>query len=310
MATKYICLIKKTLKTSFFVLKYNNIVNNLIYVLRTYVLRKDFKMPDWTKNFITVDTDKKTFEKISDLLTKHGINYQIAKVNTYFLNTVRVSKRQDFDNLEDFKQRAHLIFRHHIFDTTYGWSNEAVGLPAKMFDITQEQLNLIKKSLTKKDQNGICFEKPILVAQVNDFFEKYFNSELRLYKDFKIAMQNELDFNNLVPMPNKTIYSVINNQHQDDTDPYFWFNWCSKHWDTKWNAKTDFLDYHDDKHQGIIAFSTAWSEPTPVLKALSKKFPSVVFKNEAEYEDGDVITTHFKNGNAKVLQSVSKLEDC
>ena len=42
-----------------------------------------------------------------------------------------------------------------------------------------------------------------------------------------------------------------------------WYDWCCKHWSTKWNA----MDTHvtDDE----ITFSTAWSPPVEVIRALS-----------------------------------------
>ena len=59
-----------------------------------------------------------------------------------------------------------------------------------------------------------------------------------------------------------------------------WYNWCCDKWGTKWNAcdsqKTDWG----------FTFSTAWSTPEPVIRALSEEFPTVTFS--VEYADEDL----------------------
>ncbi len=57
------------------------------------------------------------------------------------------------------------------------------------------------------------------------------------------------------------------------------YEWCIANWGTKWNAYTLNVDWDE------VTFQTAWSYPTPIFEALSKKFPEVVF--EIEYADED-----------------------
>lgn len=58
------------------------------------------------------------------------------------------------------------------------------------------------------------------------------------------------------------------------------YDWCHKMWGTKWNAyEQDILTDQivDDKRTWCLRFETAWSPPTPVIKALGKKFNTVKF---------------------------------
>lgn len=47
-----------------------------------------------------------------------------------------------------------------------------------------------------------------------------------------------------------------------------WYEWSVRYWGTKWNAYDLSVDGDDQ-----IRFSTAWSAPTPVIHALSEKYP-------------------------------------
>lgn len=52
-----------------------------------------------------------------------------------------------------------------------------------------------------------------------------------------------------------------------------WYDWCCEHWGTKWNASETSVDW--EKRE--IKFSTAWSEPVPIMSALHEDFPDVDF---------------------------------
>lgn len=47
-----------------------------------------------------------------------------------------------------------------------------------------------------------------------------------------------------------------------------WYEWCCKHWGTKWNAYE--LKIIDDD---TISFETAWSNPEPVILKLADMYP-------------------------------------
>jgi hypothetical protein len=58
-----------------------------------------------------------------------------------------------------------------------------------------------------------------------------------------------------------------------------WYDWRRKNWGTKWGA------YSQNKDGDSITFQTAWSTPTPIVLALSRRFPKNSF--EIFYADED-----------------------
>lgn len=46
-----------------------------------------------------------------------------------------------------------------------------------------------------------------------------------------------------------------------------WYDWCIREWGTKWNAYE--CEIEDDQ----VKFSTAWSNPEPVIKKLAEMYP-------------------------------------
>jgi hypothetical protein len=106
-----------------------------------------------------------------------------------------------------------------------------------------------------------------------------------------------------------------------------WYSWRLAHWGTKWDAYD--IDFWDGNQ---ITFSTAWSTPTQVIKALSKHFPDVTIwvtyydedlgSNLGEYtcEGGAVVElTEYSSGSPEAHQFLldefgiemdEYLEDC
>ena len=54
-----------------------------------------------------------------------------------------------------------------------------------------------------------------------------------------------------------------------------WYDWCVKHWGTKWDASA--TDIHEDDGVAClhIEYETAWSPPDGFIKALRAKYPKV-----------------------------------
>lgn len=50
-----------------------------------------------------------------------------------------------------------------------------------------------------------------------------------------------------------------------------WYEWCNKHWGTKWNAY-DCIPV--DEHSDTLQFFTAWDSVPEIVKLLSEKFPA------------------------------------
>ena len=123
------------------------------------------------------------------------------------------------------------------------------------------------------------------------------------------------DFDNIIPYPDKykkqdELYRkweedkknnpnlkppeeiMFRRKYVKEPSPYDGFNsggieWCYENWDTKWNACESVIEedseyeYEGVKYRDIkIAFNTAWSPPTPVVKLLASKFPELTITHQ------------------------------
>ena len=59
-----------------------------------------------------------------------------------------------------------------------------------------------------------------------------------------------------------------------------WYGWSTDNWGTKWNAYNT-----NDTDTDEVSFETAWSNPYPVIVALSAKYPEAVFHMRFADED-------------------------
>lgn len=59
-----------------------------------------------------------------------------------------------------------------------------------------------------------------------------------------------------------------------------WYDWCVRHWGTKWNAYS--LEIVDDD---TIKFETAWSNPEPVILKLAEMYPDSYIEHQWADED-------------------------
>lgn len=109
------------------------------------------------------------------------------------------------------------------------------------------------------------------------------SNELVIYeKDTKIAEKIwkeitnddcELDFEMIIPIPDDPAYRDEPNQQEAKKSPNWWYNWNVKNWGTKWNA-CDTDSYWDGIDTIEFSFGTAWSPPTPIVRALAEKYPT------------------------------------
>ena len=74
-----------------------------------------------------------------------------------------------------------------------------------------------------------------------------------------------------------------------------WYEWCNKHWGTKWNAYSCVELGKDDD---TLEFYTAWSSVPTILEALSKKYPDQAVSYRWADEDigSNVGEAVYKNG--------------
>ena len=88
--------------------------------------------------------------------------------------------------------------------------------------------------------------------------------------------------------------------HRDDRKWFNWFDWHNDFWGTKWNAcDTKILD--DDS----VRFDTAWGEPCPIFRELSKRHPGVVIDIFCDFEMGESYEIKYLNGERIDWQNVT-----
>lgn len=78
-----------------------------------------------------------------------------------------------------------------------------------------------------------------------------------------------------------------------------WYNWCVKHWGTKWNA------YENEQIDAdTITFETAWSAPEPVIAQLAKMYPDIEIEHWWADEDMGANTGYTKYINGELVNSI------
>jgi hypothetical protein len=96
-------------------------------------------------------------------------------------------------------------------------------------------------------------------------------------KDFPL-----LDFDLVVPEPANIEKGGCSGTHPEGV--VCWYEWHLNNWGTKWGAYHHDhyeLRYFNDEGNGVYArldltFETAWSQPTPILEAIEKRWNLVV----------------------------------
>lgn len=82
-----------------------------------------------------------------------------------------------------------------------------------------------------------------------------------------------------------------------------WYDWCIKHWGTKWNSYENI-----QVDQDTITFETAWSAPEPVMAQLARMYPEVGIEHWWADEATGSNTGYAKYSSGE-LESVSYYED-
>ena len=75
-----------------------------------------------------------------------------------------------------------------------------------------------------------------------------------------------------------------------------WYNWNSRHWGVKWDAKVDSVER--DSELLSYNFESPWGPPDEeMLLEMSEKFPKIAFTHYYEEEQGWGAEYEFQNGN-------------
>lgn len=81
-------------------------------------------------------------------------------------------------------------------------------------------------------------------------------------------LEGHVDFNCLLPVPDDIYQGNVGPKEKELYGTRNWIDWNVANWGTKWNARDTFR-----KSDKSVYFTTAWGNPQPALRALSKKFP-------------------------------------
>ena len=76
-----------------------------------------------------------------------------------------------------------------------------------------------------------------------------------------------------------------------------WYEWCNKHWGTKWGDYHTFIQEQNETSVDI-SFTTAWGPAVSGLVKVSEQFPNLVFINS--FEEGGMCfvgAVSINNGN-------------
>lgn len=138
---------------------------------------------------------------------------------------------------------------------------------------------------------------------------------LKQFMEFAREGENLLSANNFIPYPEK--YRTLDEQAEEarkNGDYSFkdgfnsgGYEWCVNNWGTKWGIyRTELLEENlsDTKGKLVYNCNSAWSPPTPVIMAMSNKFPALRFTLKY-YERGCGFKGTFIVKGGKVLREDS-----
>lgn len=121
------------------------------------------------------------------------------------------------------------------------------------------------------------------------------------------------DFEKIVPMPDDIYRGDLGQEEMQEYGKKNWFDWSVENWGTKWNA-SDYVRVGRCEFQ----FTTAWSTPEPVMKALSEKYHCKVEVEYADecigqncgryiYEDGELVDEYLPETNKEAHNLSNKI---
>ena len=101
------------------------------------------------------------------------------------------------------------------------------------------------------------------------------NNELPTFYEESSWEKRTMAFEDWVKLGKKYLHNLKKYNAQT------WYDWCIDNWGTKWNALEPV--WLDDTH---VTFETAWSYADPILRKLSRKYPSL--KIYVDFADEDL----------------------
>lgn len=136
------------------------------------------------------------------------------------------------------------------------------------------------------------------VADVEDFLEKAEG----------LKGERNFTFTAFIPQPEDLYLGALGKEEKDKYGAHNWHDWNTANWGTKWDAGTALIERErltaltqlahasmsqEPRTTATISFDSAWSPPTPVIKAILKQHPELeidyTYLNEG-CEGGGVVT--------------------
>ena len=80
------------------------------------------------------------------------------------------------------------------------------------------------------------------------------------------------------------------------------YEWCNEHWGTKWGLyDVGLVEDHPEDGRIVYTFRSAWAPPTPVIKAMARRYPDLTF-HLVYYECGAAYQGSLKVRGEDVLE--------
>ena len=117
-------------------------------------------------------------------------------------------------------------------------------------------------------------------------------------KSFVSGEERVFDFDRIVPMPAGVYTESVGPEEEKTYGNANWYDWCCKHWDTKWNSED--AEVFNDESSLVYKYLTAWSPSEAVIEELAWLFPDakifyrfselgMCFCGEREFENGKCV---------------------
>ena len=181
------------------------------------------------------------------------------------------------------------------------------GLPNLI--IPQKRLDEIRKALVVNSyaetidvlQRRIAGELPLDDDEtIEDVQKELEQAKQSKKKDYT----NIFSFEAILPTPkdSQTFRNVgnLSSHSRFEKTKQNWYDWRATNWHTKWDSCEPKLV----QRKGILVyeFQTAWSDPRPVIEALSKKF-HVIVSNDYYFESFDTYIGRYVYGDGHLCEN-------
>jgi hypothetical protein len=114
----------------------------------------------------------------------------------------------------------------------------------------------------------------------------------------KEIVDARFDFQTLHPCP-----FINGEEHQEG-----WYDWCVKHWGTKWAGRDILIDYEEGDSTMVVTCRTAWSAPHGFLGYLTTKYSELKIENTWNLDSNEAVGTSVYEGGVITSKSLDPSE--